>query len=122
MIDHASICVSNYQTAKEFYSKALSPLGYSVSMDVPEIKAAGFGVNGKPDFWISEKETIGTVHVALGVESRSVVDGFYEAALKAGGKDNGAPGLRTHYHPHYYGAFVYDADGNNIEVVCHKPE
>lgn len=122
MIDHTSLNVSNYEKSKEFYSKALAPLNYSLLMDIPEMQAAGFGANGKPDLWISQKEHRGTVHVAVTAEKRSLVDAFYKAALEAGGKDNGAPGLRSEYHANYYGAFVYDFDGNNIEVVCHKPE
>ncbi len=121
MIDHTSLRVSDYEKAKEFYAKALAPLGYTVLTDLPEWKVAGLG-NGKPDLWVSQKEPVGPVHVALGAESRSIVDAFYKAALEAGGKDNGAPGLRTEYHPTYYGAFIHDADGNNLEVVCHKPE
>ncbi len=122
MIDHTSLNVSNYEKSKEFYAKALAPLNYSVLMDLPEWKTAGLGANGKPDLWISQREPIGKVHVALGVDSRALVDAFHAAAVEAGGTDNGKPGLRTEYHPTYYGAFVLDADGNNIEVVCHKPE
>ena len=122
MIDHVSLHVSNYETAKEFFSKALAPVGYAVIKDFPQWKAAGLGKDGKPDFWIGQKEPIGNNHVAIAADSRADVDAFYAAALAAGGKDNGAPGIRKDYHPSYYGAFVHDADGNNIEVVCHKPE
>ncbi len=122
MIDHISLHVSDYSKGKEFFAQALAPLGYTVIMDYPEWKTAGLGKDGKPDFWISEKQPIGNNHVAISAESRSVVDAFYAAALEAGGKDNGAPGIRKDYHPNYYGAFVFDPDNNNIEAVCHKAE
>jgi predicted lactoylglutathione lyase len=84
--------------------------------------AAGFGANGKPDFWIAgEGRLERPVHVAIAVKERSAVDAFYKAAMGAGGRDNGAPGLRPQYHPNYYAAFVRDPDGHNIEAVCHAP-
>ena len=122
MIDHVSLHVSNYEKSKEFFSQALAPVGYSVITDFPEWKAAGLGANGKPDFWIVQKEPVGNNHIALATDSHAIVDAFYKSALAAGAKDNGAPGIRKDYHPNYYGAFVLDPDGNNIEVVCHKPE
>jgi predicted lactoylglutathione lyase len=82
----------------------------------------GFGKNGKPDFWIGGEGGLGhAIHVAIVADSRAAVDAFYKAAIAAGARDNGAPGLRPHYHPNYYGAFVLDFDGHNIEAVCHKP-
>ena len=91
-------------------------------MAFDEWKAAGFGVGEKPTFWISEREPFGTgTHVAFQTEDRDTVDAFHAAALAAGGTDNGAPGVREVYDPHYYGAYVLDADGNNVEAVCHRP-
>jgi catechol 2,3-dioxygenase-like lactoylglutathione lyase family enzyme len=120
VIDHTTAAVSDVESAKRFYAQALQPLGYELLMEFPG--AAGFGEGGKPDFWIGAREGGGTTHVAFAAPDRATVDAFYEAALAAGGKDNGAPGLREHYHPTYYGAYVHDADGNNIEAVCHAPE
>jgi catechol 2,3-dioxygenase-like lactoylglutathione lyase family enzyme len=121
MLDHVTANVSDVDQAKDFYSKALAPLGYSVQAEFPG--AAGFGGGqGIPDFWISSSEDRGATHVAFSAKDRATVDAFYEAAMSAGGKDNGAPGVRAHYHENYYGAFVHDADGNNIEAVCHAPQ
>jgi catechol 2,3-dioxygenase-like lactoylglutathione lyase family enzyme len=115
MIDHVGFSVSDYARAKAFYEKALAPLGYALVMEATAQQtgqpAAGFGSGGKPDFWIGGE----------GKLERPMVDAFYRAALAAGGKDNGPPGLRVHYHPNYYGAFVLDPDGHNIEAVCHAP-
>ena len=128
MIDHIGFPVSDYARAKAFYTRALAPLGYSLIMEVtqeerPGESAAGFGANGKPDFWIGGEGALNKpVHIAIAAKDRATVDAFYKAALAAGGRDNGAPGIRAHYHPNYYGAFVYDRDGNNVEVVCHQPE
>jgi catechol 2,3-dioxygenase-like lactoylglutathione lyase family enzyme len=126
MIDHVGFAVSDIDRAKAFYGKALASLGYTLIYDVePEetesgYAAAGFGADGKPDFWIGgEGKLEKPVHVALAAKDRATVDEFYRAALDAGGKDNGAPGLRPQYHPNYYAAFVLDPDGNNIEAVCH---
>ena len=123
MLDHVGINVSEYERSRDFYAKALEPLGYSLLMEPAEWHG-GFGREGKPDFWISGVREPATenVHVALAAPDRATVDAFHAAALEAGGADNGEPGLREHYHPTYYGAFVRDPDGNNIEVVCHKPE
>lgn len=119
MIDHVTAKVSDFDKGKNFYSQALAPLGYSVQMDFGD--AAGFGTGeGIPDFWIGVHEERGATHVAFNAKDRASVDAFYEAAMAAGGKDNGAPGLR-HYHENYYAAYVHDADGNNIEAVCHQP-
>lgn len=128
MIDHTGVEVSNPEKSRAFYEKALAPLGYRLMIEVPKqftenLAVLGFGVPPKPDFWVSE----GTpneprVHVAFRAENRKQVDEFYKAALAAGGKDNGAPGPRPHFHENYYGAFVLDPDGHNIEAVCHSPE
>lgn len=124
MIDHIGINVSDIQKSKEFYKKALAPLKYDLLMDFgPEVTGkvavAGFGENKKPDFWISQ-DTVGAhVHVCFRARNRYKVDEFYRAAIAAGGIDNGKPGIREIYHPNYYGAFVLDPDGHNIEAVCH---
>ncbi len=121
MIDHTGVPVSDYQKSKEFYTKALAPIGYTLVMEFGE--AGGFGENGKPDFWISKEAGIGHPnHIAFVAQNHAAVDAFYKEAIAAGGTDNGAPGIRGHYHPNYYGAFVKDFDGHNVEVVCHKPE
>jgi catechol 2,3-dioxygenase-like lactoylglutathione lyase family enzyme len=128
MFDHLGFPVSDFAAARAFYDKALAPLGYSMQMEVtPEMSGsgshAGYGSPGHPQFWIGDGESKGTrFHIAFQAPSRAAVDSFYEAALAAGGKDNGAPGIRAHYHPDYYGAFVIDLDGHNIEAVCHSPE
>jgi catechol 2,3-dioxygenase-like lactoylglutathione lyase family enzyme len=126
MIDHIGFPVSDYARSKAFYEKALAPLGYTVIMEVTDTEsgspAVGFGRDGKPDFWIGGEGGLTIpVHVAIAAKNRSAVDAFYHAALAAGGKDNGAPGLRAHYHPNYYGAFVLNPEGHNIEAVCHAP-
>ena len=114
--------------SRRFYEQALAPLGITLIMSVtPEQTesggtAHGFGSDGKPYFWVGDNERVGEgTHVAFAVEERAMVDAFHEAALAAGGRDNGAPGLRPHYGPNYYAAFVFDPDGNNIEAVCHRP-
>jgi len=128
MIDHVGFSVSDYERAKAFYLKALAPLGYAMVMEVPaEITEAGFaaaglGKDGKPDFWFAgEGKLERPMHVAFVASDRASVDAFYREALAAGGKDNGAPGIRPHYHANYYGAFVRDPDGHNVEAVCHAP-
>jgi catechol 2,3-dioxygenase-like lactoylglutathione lyase family enzyme len=126
MIDHIGFPVSDYPKAKAFYLKALAPLGYGLIMEVQQQEndapAAGFGRDGKPDFWIGGEGGLAKpVHIAIVADERATVDAFYAAAIAAGAKDNGAPGVRAHYHPNYYGAFVLDPDGHNIEAVCHKP-
>ncbi len=122
MIDHISIGVTDVDSATKFYKAALAPLGYTLGFEGEW--GAGFkNAQGNPDFWLRpEKAGTAPVHVAFHVEDRALVNAFYEAAIAAGGKDNGAPGLRPHYHENYYGAFVLDADRHNIEAVCHKPE
>jgi predicted lactoylglutathione lyase len=121
MLDHVGVEVRNLETSKEFYLQALKPLGYELFLE--HEKWVGFAVNGKPDFWLKESHNeISSVHIAFCAQNRQIVNQFYEAALMAGGKDNGKPGLREHYHPNYYGAFVFDPNGHNIEAVCHEPE
>ena len=123
MFDHVGLNVRDYPASRAFYERALAPLGYSVLMAFDEWKAAGFGTDEKPEFWISQREPFGTgSHVAFACDDRATVDAFHDAALAAGGSDNGAPGLREHYHAAYYGAFIIDLDGNNVEAVCHRPE
>jgi catechol 2,3-dioxygenase-like lactoylglutathione lyase family enzyme len=120
MFDHVGLNVRNYAASRAFFEQALAPIGYRVVMAFDEWKAAGLGTGDKPAFWISEREPYGTgTHVAFACADRATVDAFHDAALAAGGIDNGAPGPREQYHPTYYGAFVHDLDGNNIEAVCH---
>lgn len=127
MIDHTGVAVSDFAVSKAFYTRALAPLGYSLLMEFPAAvtqgtDVAGFGVAAKPDFWIaSGRANVPAIHIAFRASSRAVVDAFHPAAIAAGGRDNGAPGVRAHYHPNYYGAFVLDPDGHNIEAVCHDP-
>ena len=128
MLDHVGFAVADAARSREFYEKALAPIGITliktVTPDQTEAggTAHGFGSNGKPFFWFGDNERVGEgTHVAFAVESRALVDAFHAAGLAAGGTDNGAPGLRPHYHPDYYGAFIFDPDGNNIEAVCHRP-
>jgi catechol 2,3-dioxygenase-like lactoylglutathione lyase family enzyme len=117
MIDHIGIAVTDIDRATAFYEKALAPLGYTLLKRYPGV--AGFGRNDDPDFWIGQGTVVQPVHVAFRADRRSLVDAFYTAAIEAGGKDNGPPGVRAKYHPDYYGAFVHDFDGHNIEAVCH---
>ncbi|HTJ45034.1 MAG TPA: VOC family protein [Kofleriaceae bacterium] len=119
MIDHIGIEITDLARSKAFYLKALAPLGYECLMEWQTF--AGFGVKPKPDFWIGLGAADKKIHVAFRASSRSIVKAFYDAAIAAGGKDNGPPGVRPHYHEHYYGAFVLDPDGHNIEAVCHEP-
>jgi catechol 2,3-dioxygenase-like lactoylglutathione lyase family enzyme len=119
MIDHAAVNVSDIDGAKTFYSQALEPLGISMAMEMPDF--AGYASDKGFHFGVFQREPVGGAHVAFACDDRAKVHAFYDAAIAAGGKDNGAPGLRPHYHPNYYGAWVHDADGNNIEAVCHTP-
>jgi len=126
MLDHAGFPVSDYARSKAFYLQALAPLGYALVMEVQQHEndapAASFGANGKPDLWIGGEGGLQRpIHIAIAAQDRAAVDAFYRAAIAAGGKDNGAPGLRPHYHPNYYAALVLDPDGHNIEAVCHTP-
>ncbi|KAF3996791.1 VOC family protein [Glaciimonas immobilis] len=127
MIDHTGVVVSDFERSKKFYQSALAAIGYDLLAKFPaavigHTDVAGFGEAGKPDFWISKgTPNQPSIHVAFRVNDRKLVDEFYSVALLAGGKDNGKPGLRTHFHPKYYGAFVLDPDGHNIQAVCHQP-
>jgi len=117
MIDHIGIQVTDLDTSVAFYTQALAPLGYVLVMRHEQF--AGFGIAGKADFWIGTGTPANKLHVAFRAKGRSDVRAFYTAAMAAGGTDNGAPGVREVYHPNYYGAFVRDPDGHNIEAVCH---
>jgi catechol 2,3-dioxygenase-like lactoylglutathione lyase family enzyme len=123
VIDHLGIPVKDYSKSKVFYLSALAPLGIGIIMEVTDAegKALGLGAEDKPFFWISEAPLRGSMHLAFAAETRAQVDAFYAAALKAGAVDNGPPGIRQHYHPNYYGAFVIDPNGVNLEAVCHGP-
>jgi catechol 2,3-dioxygenase-like lactoylglutathione lyase family enzyme len=120
MLDHIAIVVSDHERSRNFYREALAPLSYVLMMD-HEVSGSGFGRDGKPDFWLQPGSPSGPIHVAFACADRDTVDSFHAAAVKAGAPDNGAPGLRPEYHPTYYGAFVLDPDGNNVEAVCHAP-
>lgn len=130
MLDHLTIVVSDIERSKAFYLAALAPLGYVTIMELtreqiptlPVDKTIGLGVGGKPDLWLRPSAEGSTpTHIALRADDRATVDAFHGAALAAGAEDNGAPGPRPHYHASYYGAFVLDPDGYNLEVVCHAP-
>jgi catechol 2,3-dioxygenase-like lactoylglutathione lyase family enzyme len=119
MIDHVILNVKDLTESRRFYERAFAPLGYGVVWNLP--KWVGFGPPGKAGFWIALREPRHTgVHVALRCEDGATVDRFYAAAMEAGGRDNGTPGIREHYGTNYYSAFVFDPDGNNIEAVCRK--
>ena len=121
MFDHIGFGVSDLAESKAFFLEALRPLGVSVVMEGPY--GVGLGRDGKPTLWIHETtETPARLHIAIAAQTRAEVDAFHRAALAAGAKDNGAPGLRPHYHPNYYGAFVIGPDGHNVEAVCHNPQ
>ena len=116
VLDHIGLTVTDYARAKAFYTAALAPLGITLLMEFGG-DAAGFGRH-KPHFWIAPGNATTPIHVAFGAGTRAEVDAFYKAAMATGAKDNGPPGVRAHYHPDYYGAFVFDPDGHNIEAVC----
>ena len=119
MFDHVGFGVSDYAASKAFFVQALAPLGVGIVMEGPY--GLGLGQNGKPSLWLSETSVKpAPMHIAFTADERQQVDAFHRAALAAGGKDNGAPGLRPHYHANYYGAFVIGPDGHNVEAVCHK--
>jgi catechol 2,3-dioxygenase-like lactoylglutathione lyase family enzyme len=134
MIDHLSVSVADPARSAAFYDAALAPLGYvrAMEFEAPDgsFKGIAYGpAGGKPYFWIGGPALGGAAvtpmagfHVAFAAAGRAAVDAFHAAALGAGGADNGAPGLRPHYHPHYYAAFVIDPDGHHVEAVCHKPQ
>ncbi|BCJ53935.1 glyoxalase [Actinoplanes sp. NBRC 14428] len=120
MIDHVVLGVHHLDESRHFYENALRPLGLKVVAQRPEL--IGFGDDsGRPFFWLGVREPTHRAHVAFTAADRATVDAFHAAALHAGGVDNGPPGLRPHYHENYYAAFAFDADGNNIEAVCHRP-
>lgn len=124
-IDHTSLSVADFEGAKRFYEATLKPLRIGILMEFPAsvtgtADVAGLGADGKPFFWLANAgQTTPRIHLAFRAETRAQVDAFHAAALAAGGADNGAPGIRAIYHPTYYGAFVLDPEGHNIEAVCH---
>ncbi|WP_366179853.1 VOC family protein [Actinomyces timonensis] len=123
MIDHISLPVTAPAVSADFYTKALAPLGYTVLMELGPVRALGAaGQSGTvvPDLWLHPGQDFTTFHLALTAATPEQVDAFHAAALAAGGRDNGGPGERAHYHPGYYAAFVLDPDGHNLEVVCHN--
>jgi catechol 2,3-dioxygenase-like lactoylglutathione lyase family enzyme len=120
MFDHIGFGVTNLAASKAFYLKALQPIGAAVAMEGPY--GVGIGCDNKPTLWLHEtKERPTPMHLAFAAADRTQVDQFHAAAIAAGARDNGTPGLRPQYHPDYYGAFVIDPDGHNVEVVCHRP-
>jgi len=127
MIDHLGIAVRDHAASLAFYQRALAPLGIGVMMSVPKAVSGapsdgtGFGAEGKPFFWIGEGAVTSGVHLCFVARDRGSVDRFYKEALAGGARDNGPPGIRAHYHPNYYGAFVIDLNGVNLEAVCHAP-
>ena len=122
MLDHVGLDVTDYELSKAFYEKALAPLGLELMME-PAPGIGGFGDGRRPFFWIGtgRRSAQSGVHVAFDTSDRAAVDAFHAAALDAGATDNGPPGVREIYHPNYYGAYVLDPDGNNVEAVCHRP-
>jgi catechol 2,3-dioxygenase-like lactoylglutathione lyase family enzyme len=121
MLDHVTVGVRDIERAKKFYDRALLPLGITRLYGEGE-RFAGYGIRPKAFFWIGVRETSQTgAHIAFSTKDRAIVDRFYEEAIAAGGRDNGPPGIRPNYHRNYYGAFVLDPDGHNIEAVCHLP-
>lgn len=121
MIDHLGLPVTDYEASKAFYLQALAPLGAAVVMEGPH--GAGIGCQGKPTLWLHQAPgPVTPLHLAFAAANREQVRAFHAAALAAGGRDNGGPGLRPQYHPHYYGAFVIGPDGHNVEAVCHGAE
>jgi catechol 2,3-dioxygenase-like lactoylglutathione lyase family enzyme len=121
IIDHIGLAVSNYELSREFFCRALAPLGIELIAEVHGW--AGLGKSGKPEFWFgTHTQAAQSMHIAFLADSREQVRAFYAAALAAGATDNGPPGIRAHYHSNYYGAFVIGPDGHNVEAVCHRPE
>ena len=119
MLDHLGIGVRDLSASRAFYEAALAPLGFGVVMEGERYVA--FGPTARPIFWLVDRGPTSGIHIAFRADDRERVDAFHAAALAAGGRDNGHPGLRPEYHPHYYGAYVLDPDGNNAEAVCHTP-
>jgi len=131
MIDHVSSYTTDYPAARAFYDAALGKLGHSIQAefvadwdtDFPERRCCAWGPDGKRVFWVIEtQQNVTPRHIAFAAEDRAGVDAFHRAAIEAGGRDHGEPGIRAIYHPDYYGAFVLDPDENNVEAVCHAPE
>lgn len=130
MLDHLGFPVADYRRSRSFYERALAPLDFGVVMEVDRettggYEGCGFGPPGRPMFWVGKADgdaPAGGLHIAFTAKTRAQVDAFYAEAIAAGGRDNGAPGVRTQYHPNYYGAFVIDPDGHNVEAVCHHSE
>jgi catechol 2,3-dioxygenase-like lactoylglutathione lyase family enzyme len=121
MLDHIGIGVTDLDASKAFFLRALAPLGVGIVMEGSY--GVGLGTKGKPWLWFSQaQQAPAPLHLAFTAASRADVDAFYREAIDAGGRDNGPPGLRPHYHPDYYGAFVIGPDGHNVEAVCHKPQ
>jgi len=121
IIDHIGLAVGDYEKSKQFFSRALAPLGIELVVEIGGY--AGFGKSGKPEFWFgADGETQRPMHIAFIADNRNQVKAFYAAAMAAGGKDNGPPGIREIYHPNYFGAFVTGPDGHNVEAVCHRAE
>lgn len=125
MFDHLGLTVADPRRSRDFYAQLLLPLGYGLQKEVTRDQTGGyegvaFGPPQRPLFWLGSGEAPAAgAHVAFSARTREQVDAFHAAGLAAGGRDNGAPGVRAHYHPNYYGAFVIDPDGNNVEAVCH---
>ncbi|NCQ61640.1 MAG: VOC family protein [Myxococcales bacterium] len=130
MIDHLTLLVSDYAASKAFYLAVLERLGYGIAKvvsraEVPHMpfdEVCGFGAGAKPTLWLRPSATVQPTHVAIVAKDRAAVRAFHAAAVAAGARDNGAPGPRPEYHPGYYGAFVLDPDGYNLEAACHRPE
>ena len=122
VVDHVGCAVRDIGASRGFYEAALAPLGFAVVMEFGEPPVLGIGLPQRPQLWLHQGEPSAPVHLALHAADRAGVDAFHAAALAAGGRDNGAPGLRPHYHASYYAAYVLDPDGNNVEAVCHAPD
>jgi catechol 2,3-dioxygenase-like lactoylglutathione lyase family enzyme len=122
MIDHLSTYATDYAATRAFYEAVLPPLGYTLQMDFPDNNMCAFGPPKNPVFWVIAATKAATPrHIAFSASDRESVTHFYHTGLQQGGQDNGSPGLRSQYHEHYYGAFLLDPDGNNVEAVCHAP-
>jgi catechol 2,3-dioxygenase-like lactoylglutathione lyase family enzyme len=120
VIDHIGVGVRDFEESVEFYSRALAPLGFEQTAFIDaDNRSAAYGADGRDDFWIHEGRPVGRMHVAFDAATPEAVVGFHAAALAAGARDNGAPGLRPAYSDTYYAAYVLDPNGNNIEAVFH---
>ncbi|MDF1795766.1 MAG: VOC family protein [Coxiellaceae bacterium] len=119
IIDHVGFAVSDLEASKAFYNQALGPLGVAKLMEIDH-QSVGYGKEGKTEFWInSDTDNIKPMHAAFVAQNHNEVMAFHAAAIAAGGKDNGEPAIRSHYHSNYYAAYIIDPDGHNIEAVCH---